>query len=515
MYGRHSISLGAFCVALGSVPASAETWPDATETARRASSLKSAQERVQKKGAKGWCAGMTPDEFKTRLNAKPARLLMHHLYVGEGLSAIIRTPSGKIILYDGGVSGAGEDVIFPTLRDCYGATKVDYVVLSHTHDDHYGGLSKFIYLWDATAGNTIGKFFYPTLGVDGTRKLFDDVLAAAGPRASVPDLGKSVFELDKKLDSGLEINVVAVDGYVGATKTTRVAELYNKSGKRKDSSGKEVATGKSFAEDPLQDETLKDANASSIALAITYKKFTYYIAGDVTSAREGLPVEEAIATYLESTGFKADVVVSSHHGSSTANSATMLDALDPQVVVVSTGFCKPGRDESKTKTCMGGSNGTGDGGGYHLPDKPAIDRMLCMDAARKNCNVDSIFMTSPGNGKTQVKRADGKDSWVDVATTGFTPSDPVKWPAYASKVLASVRGASIAELAADPNILTNNPDFGGGGDVFVETTGTSYAVAWGGQQKPTGWTKTGHGRTRPAGKAALAKYLESLKSITK
>ncbi len=507
MYGRYSTSLAAFCFALGSVPSFAAvsgTWPDATETTRRASGVKSAQDRLKQMGAKGWCGGMTPNDFKNRLSAKPTRLLMHHLYVGEALSVIIRTPSGKTILYDGGIDWAGTDVIFPTLRDCYGTTKLDYIVLSHTHEDHYGGLPKFMYLWDAEPGHTIGKFYYPTLGVDGGRTLYDQVLAAAGPRAAIPELGKNSFGLDPTLDKDLEINVVAVDGFVGATKTTRVAELYKPLG----------SGGKSFAEDPYQKETLKDANASSIALAITYKKFKYYVAGDVTSNNDSdhLAIEEAAATYLEKSGFKADVVVSSHHGSDTANSAIMLDALDPQVVIVSTGYCNPARTEatswgSKT-SCMGSGNGKGDSkGGYHLPDKPAIDRMLCLGASapdssgkRKNCNVDNVFMTSPGNGKIQ-------SPWVDVATSSFKPADPVKWPQYASKVVASVRGASAEELAANPNILTNNPDYTEGGDVLVESTGLSYIVTWGGEQKPKGWQKAGPGRVRPAGKEALLKLM--------
>jgi hypothetical protein len=144
-------------------------------------------------------------------------------------------------------------------------------------------------------------------------------------------------------------------------------------------------------------------------------------------------------------------------------------------------------------------------GGYHLPDKPAIDRMLCMGGQKRaNCNVDAIFMTSPGWGKIAAP-------WYDYKTSGFSPSTH---PAYKEKVFAAVRSASQAELTADPDILKNNPDFEEGGDVLVVSYGTSYQVKAAGRPPET---KKGPGRVRAAGREGWLKdkARQALKAVAK
>ena len=73
------------------------------------------------------------------------------LDVGQGDSAFIQTSSGRHILIDAGGSPAylqteeygrdfvGERVVVPFLRH-QGVKKLDMVILSHPHEDHYGGL---------------------------------------------------------------------------------------------------------------------------------------------------------------------------------------------------------------------------------------------------------------------------------------------------------------------------------------------------------------------------------------
>ena len=74
------------------------------------------------------------------------------IHIGEGDAALVTTPSGKSLLIDGGgflIPGpaaeregrfdVGAEVVVPYLKRL-GLRKIDAVLLSHPHPDHFGGL---------------------------------------------------------------------------------------------------------------------------------------------------------------------------------------------------------------------------------------------------------------------------------------------------------------------------------------------------------------------------------------
>ena len=63
------------------------------------------------------------------------RLTIEFLDVGQGDSALIRSPEGKLALVDAGPS----DRVVGLLRE-RGVERLDLVVVSHHHADHYGGM---------------------------------------------------------------------------------------------------------------------------------------------------------------------------------------------------------------------------------------------------------------------------------------------------------------------------------------------------------------------------------------
>jgi len=79
---------------------------------------------------------------------RPLPVAVHFIDVGQGDAALIVTPSGRAVLVDsGGVTGSnssadnfdvGEKVVVPYLKH-YGVTKIDFLILTHGHEDHAGG----------------------------------------------------------------------------------------------------------------------------------------------------------------------------------------------------------------------------------------------------------------------------------------------------------------------------------------------------------------------------------------
>jgi competence protein ComEC len=80
-------------------------------------------------------------------NSSSRQLEVTFLDVGQGDAIYMRTPEGKNILLDGGgkpeykgaVDGVGYQVVLPFLRQRR-VKKLDLVMVSHPHEDHYGGL---------------------------------------------------------------------------------------------------------------------------------------------------------------------------------------------------------------------------------------------------------------------------------------------------------------------------------------------------------------------------------------
>jgi competence protein ComEC len=88
-------------------------------------------------------------------------------------------------------------------------------------------------------------------------------------------------------------------------------------------------------------ESDEDANNNSIVLRLVYRDVAILLPGDIEADVERAMVRSG--TYLRSTVLKV-----AHHGSKTSSSEVFLDAVDPQVAVISVGegnrFGLPSRD---------------------------------------------------------------------------------------------------------------------------------------------------------------------------
>lgn len=80
-------------------------------------------------------------------------LKVHFIYVGQGDSAFIEFPDGQTMLIDAGPAEQGAKVVDYIGK--LGFTKIDYVVATHPHTDHIGGLLDVLSAFD------IGSVYMP------------------------------------------------------------------------------------------------------------------------------------------------------------------------------------------------------------------------------------------------------------------------------------------------------------------------------------------------------------------
>ncbi len=93
--------------------------------------------------------------------AKDGLAYVHFIDVGQGDCELIIADDGTTMLIDAGEAEYGADVVNYILD--LGILKLDYVIATHPHSDHMGGLSSVI-----SSGLEIGKIYMPQIASDYT-----------------------------------------------------------------------------------------------------------------------------------------------------------------------------------------------------------------------------------------------------------------------------------------------------------------------------------------------------------
>ncbi|HUP58375.1 MAG TPA: MBL fold metallo-hydrolase, partial [Bdellovibrionota bacterium] len=255
------------------------------------------------------------------------QLVIHHIYVGQGDATYIRTPgNGVSILIDGGESGNQHEIL-EILKECYKTTEVDYLLLSHPHSDHFGGLTQLLKLAQETPPKfKINKGVYMTA--------FDETDLRKRPRD--PGLG-SKTEAFMKL--AMDLNAKVRQRNLKIPFGTKAFESRNP--REQVVFDMLVRDGKPANRDEApsirrRDGFFKELNPTSSGIHIRFGTFDYFTAGDLSGEGDAEPDVEGP---LVDSGLlkKMDVYKASHHGSDTSNSSKLLDVIDPTLVVVSAG----------------------------------------------------------------------------------------------------------------------------------------------------------------------------------
>lgn len=217
------------------------------------------------------------------LIAQPRPLTVTFLDVGDGLCAVMRSPSGKTMVVDCGTSSwrkpetVGERLTASYLRKM-GVNAIDVAVLSHMHSDHVSGFAGLL--------RTIPASLVVDTAAEHPSPVYRRFLSATrscgatyrrGYRGQAIDLGDGV-----------------------------VAEILH----------------------PKRGAAYGDLNNQSMALRITYGATAVLLAGDTGEEAEC----EMVDCGME---LRAQVLQVGHHGSADATSPKWIGAVRPSVAIVS------------------------------------------------------------------------------------------------------------------------------------------------------------------------------------
>ncbi len=81
------------------------------------------------------------------------KLVVHFIDVGQGDSTFVQFPNGETSLIDGGTRESRDRVV-NYLQDL-GVERIDYLIATHPHEDHIGGLPEVI------RNFSIGQIYMP------------------------------------------------------------------------------------------------------------------------------------------------------------------------------------------------------------------------------------------------------------------------------------------------------------------------------------------------------------------
>ena len=237
-------------------------------------------------------------------------LQIYFIDVEGGQATLIISPSGQSVLIDTGwpgYEGRDADRIVAAAHQA-GLKQLDYVLITHYHRDHVGGLPQLV------DGIKIGTFIDHGPNLEDSEVTRTDYAAyekAIAGRAHVvvkPGGGLPI--------KGIEVRVLSAAG-------DHVTSPLPGAGEANSYCNAEPAA-----------EVDKTENARSIGVLVTYGKFRFLDLGDLTKKKE---LEFACPNNLLGT---VDLYLVTHHGADLSNPKALVWALHPRVAVFDNGARK-------------------------------------------------------------------------------------------------------------------------------------------------------------------------------
>lgn len=217
------------------------------------------------------------------LSAEPRNheelLVSHYIDVGQGDCEFIEFPDGKTMLIDAGTSKSSGTII--DYIEGLGYSEINYVIATHPHADHIGGMADVIKYFD------IGQIYMPYAGT--TTKTFENLLTTIQDKNKKIKTAKAGMNITKSENLDFSVDIIA----------------------------------------PVNDE-YDDLNNYSVVITIQYGNNRFLYMGDAEKEAEDEILEDK-------SDVSADVVKAGHHGSKTSSSAKFVSAVGADHAVFSLG----------------------------------------------------------------------------------------------------------------------------------------------------------------------------------
>ena len=245
-------------------------------------------------------------------------LQIYFVDVEGGQSTLFVTPEGKSLLIDTGWPDnkgrdAGRIVAAAKLA---GIKQIDFVLLTHYHMDHAGGITQLAAEIPIRAVIDHGE--NRETSNNATEQMWEDYQKLVAKEKLTRVVAKPGDSLPLE---GIETRVISSDG-----------ELIEKP---LNGGGKNEACDISEKRPPDQSE-----NARSLGVLFTFGKLRILDLGDLTSDKEA-----QLVCPVNKLG-QVDIYVVSHHGSVASNSREFLNSIAPRVAIMDNGSAKGGAPSS-------------------------------------------------------------------------------------------------------------------------------------------------------------------------
>lgn len=336
-----------------------------------------------------------------RADLKSKTLDIYWIDSEGGGSTLIVTPAGESVLIDTGNPGGRDPKRIVAAAKAADLTRIDYVLLTHFHVDHFGGAAEVA---QQIPFGTIYQRAVPVGDPDGKTpssfplqiKAWNEITAKREPIT----VGGTIPL--KSRGPKLELRCLAADQKFVAPTAAQAKEKNRLAGSV-----------------PAKAADTSD-NANSAVFLLSFGEFQFFDGGDLT-----WNLEEKLVSPVNLVG-EVDVYQTNHHGLAVSNNPLLIQSLAPRVVVMNNGPQKGGEAETfaaiktaKSVLATFQLHESFKAPAANMPEKFIANRGNLTGAEAAKCTANTIKL---------AVAPDGLSYTVSIPATGYSRTFATKGP---------------------------------------------------------------------------------------